>query len=198
MELQAFDDIRHINVYHQEYRRARELAKILDYKDFGNFENVITKAKTACKNSLQSIGDHFGDITEVVNVGWGATAKYPSYELSRYACYLIAMEADSKKQTVALAKTYFALQTRKQELQDQSMEDQQRVYLRNDIKRHNKNLASTANKAGVNNYANFTDAGYIGLYGWMRQTDIHKHKKLKKDEKRSKKSEVLCQKNYHQ
>ena len=170
-----FDQIKHINTYGQEYRLARQLAKVLAYADFGNFENVIIKAKLTCKNSGQNIADHFGDVTEVVDVGSGASARYPSYELSRYACYLIAMEADSRKETVSLAKTYFAIQTRKQEMQDQYLEDQKRFYLRDQLTQHNKSLAKTVDEAKVWNYGAFTDYGYLGLYG-MRNKEILRHK----------------------
>jgi len=183
MDLKVFEQVKNINEHHQEFWKARELAKILEYKDFGNFENVITKAKIACINSWYDVSDHFGDITEMVKLGLWTNKSFPSYVLSRYACYLIVQNADPSKEIVALGQTYFALQTRRQEVQDQFLEDQQRIYLRNEMKTHNKNLASTANKAGVTNHANFTDAGYMWLYGWMRQIDIHTHKKLKKEEK---------------
>ncbi|MFA5748402.1 MAG: DNA damage-inducible protein D [Candidatus Absconditabacterales bacterium] len=175
--MSIFDDIKKINEYGQEYRTARKLAKTLNYIDFGNFENVIRKAKITCQNSGQNVNDHFGDITEMVDLGSGSQRGFSSYKLSRYACYLIAMEAEGGKSEVALAKTYFAIQTRKQEMQDQYMEDNKRLYLREEMKTHNKKLMSTAKEAGVNNYANFNDAGYIGLYG-MRVNQVKKVKKL--------------------
>ncbi len=183
MDLRVFEHVKKINQYHQEYRKARELAKILEYKDFGNFENVIAKAKIACSNSWYPVNDHFGDITEMVQLGLWTNKSFPSYALSRYACYLIMQNADPSKKIVALWQTYFALQTRKQELHDQYMEDSKRVYLREEMKTHNKKLMSTAKEAWVRNYASFTDAWYMWLYGWMRQIDIHKQKKLKKEEK---------------
>jgi len=187
MNIKIFEQTKNINEHHQEFWKARELAKILEYWDYRNFVNVIEKAKVACINSGYDVDEHFGDINEPQksrNQYWEVEWQLISdIKLSRYACYLIVQNADPSKEIVALWQTYFALQTRKQELQNQYAEDQQRVYLRNDVKRHNKNLASTADKAGVTNHANFTDAEYIGLYGWMRQSDIYKHKKLKKDEK---------------
>jgi len=183
MDIKIFEQIKKINEYHQEYWKARELAKILWYLDYRNFTNVVEKAKIACINSWFDVEEHFGDINEMVEIGSWTTRSFSSFSLSRYACYLIVQNADPAKEMVALGQTYFALQTRKQELQDQNLEDKQRIYLRKEMKTHNKNLASTANKAWVTNYANFTDAGYIWLYGGMRQSDIHKNKQLKKDEK---------------
>ena len=175
--MSIFDDIKKVNEYGQEYWTARKLAKSLDYSDFGNFENVIKKAKITCQQSWQESNDHFGDITEMVDLGSGSQRWFPSYQLSRYACYLIAMEADWSKSEVALAKTYFALQTRKQEIHDNHMEDQKRVYLREEMKTHNKKLMSTAKEAGVNNYAWFNDAGYLWLYG-LRSKQVQKVKWL--------------------
>lgn len=172
-----FDQIKKINDQWQEYRLARQLAKTLDYSDFGNFENVIKRAESSCQNSGQEVSDHFGEVTEVVPWGSWAGAPYPSYELSRYACYLIAMEADSRKPVVAQAKTYFAIQTRKQEVSEQLLEDQKRVYLREQVAEHNKSLAKTAKQAWVSHYGNFVDYGYLWLYG-MRNKDILKTKKL--------------------
>jgi len=178
LTMSIFDDIKKMNEYKQEYRTARQLAKTLNYIDFGNFENVIKKAKITCKNSWQSIDDHFGDITEMIDLWSWSQRWFSSYQLSRYACYLIAMEAEGSKSEVALAKTYFAIQTRKQEIQDQYLEDKKRIYLRDQVSQHNKNLAKTAKQAWVFNYGNFVDYGYLWLYG-MRNKDILNKKKLK-------------------
>ena len=175
--MSLFNQIKKINDYGQEYRPARLLAKALEYADFGNFENVIKKAKIACENSNQDISDHFGELAEVVQWWSWVNIEYPSYRLSRYACYLIAMEADSKKSTVALAKSYFALQTRRQELSDQYIEDQKRVELREQVSEHNKSLAKTAKQVWVHNFWSFVDYGYLGLYG-MRHKEILQKKKL--------------------
>jgi DNA-damage-inducible protein D len=129
-----FDAIKKINIHNQEYRQARELAKVLEYADFWNFEGVIKKAQQTCKSSWQDIANHFGESTEMVALGSWSERWFPSYQLSRYACYLIAMEADGSKPQVALAKSYFAIQTRNQELQQQALEDQKRMYLREPCK----------------------------------------------------------------
>lgn len=187
MDIKIFEQTKQINEYQQEVWRARELASILEYREYRNFKPVIEKAKIACINSWYDIDEHFVDIHEPQksrNQYWETEwQNLEDIKLSRYACYLIVQNADPSKEIVALWQTYFALQTRKQELYNQSMEDQQRIYLRKEMKTHNKSLASTADKAWVTNYANFTDAGYMWLYGWRRQSDIHKIKKLKKDEK---------------
>ncbi len=179
MKENLFEKIKNINEHGQEFWYARELAKVLNYSDFGNFENAIKRAKESCKNSKQNIKDHFGDATEMVEIGSNTKRKFPSYKLSRYACYLIAQNGDPRKVEIAKAQTYFAIQTRRQEIQENLVEDQKRVFLRGEMKEHNKNLASAAKQAGVVNYANFQDFGYMGLYGGLRQKDIKIKKKLK-------------------
>jgi len=157
MTSSIFESIKKFNEHGQEYWLARELAKVLEYKDFGNFENVIKKAQESCKNSNQKTKDHFGDVTEMVDIGSGTQREFPSYKLSRYACYLIAQNGDPRKETIAQAQTYFALQTRKQELSEDLLEDRKRVHLRGEMSDHNKKLARTAKEAGVWNYGEFTD-----------------------------------------
>jgi len=147
-----FENVKKVNQYHQEYWSARELAKILDYSDFRNFEKVIVKAKKSCKNAGQSIKNHFVDVTDMIEIGKSASRKIKDTTLSRYACYLIMQNADPNKEVVALGQTYFAIQTRRQEVQEQQIEDQKRVYLRGEIAAHNKHLAQTASQAGVKNY----------------------------------------------
>lgn len=122
MNIKIFEQLKKINEYCQEFWKARELAKALEYKDFGNFENVITKAKMACINSWYDVDLHLGDITEMVEIGSWTTRWFSSYSLSRYACYLIVQNADPSKEIFALWQKYFALQTRRQELQDQSLD----------------------------------------------------------------------------
>jgi DNA-damage-inducible protein D len=174
-----FETLKKINEYHIEYWLAREIAKVLGYTDYRNFEKVIKRAKQSCRNSGQSIKNHFVDVTDMVSIGSGAKRKVTDSNLSRYACYLIMQNADPSKEIVALGQTYFAIQTRRQEVQEQLVEDQKRVFLREEITAHNKHLAITASKAGVRNYGVFTNYGYMGLYGGLKAQDIKSKKKLK-------------------
>lgn len=184
-----FESIKHINEYGEEFWYARELSKILEYKDFRNFELAIFKAMDACKNSGYEILDHFGETTEMVAIGSGAQRGFKSYELSRYACYLIVMNGDSNKKVIALGQTYFAVKTRQQELIEQFDElsdDQKRLAIRREMAEHNKSLVEAAKDAGVETsqeYAVFQNYGYRGLYGGMSAKDIHARKKLKPNEK---------------
>ncbi len=184
----TFENIKHINEYGQEFWYARELARVLEYKDFRNFEQIIFKAMDACKNSGFDIADHFGDVTEMVEIGSKAQRGFPSYMLSRYACYLIVMNGDPRKQIIAVGQTYFAVKTRQQELvdnYDQLTEDQKRIAIRDEIKRHNKSLAEAAQMAGVEtslDYATFQNYGYMGLYGGLTAQGIKRRKGLKKSQ----------------
>lgn len=174
----VFETIKKINTYNSEYWSARQLAKILDYSEYRHFLSVLNRAKQSCKNSGQSIKNHFEDVNDMVSIGSGANRKIQDVHLSRYACYLIMQNADPSKEIVALGQTYFAIQTRRQEMQNQMIEDQKRLYLRGEITAHNKHLAQTATKAGVRNYGVFTNYGYMGLYGGMKMQAIKTKKKL--------------------
>ena len=178
-----FEEIKKINEYGQEYWSARDLMTPLGYIEWRKFEGALERAKEACKNSKQKTEDHFAHAAKMVSLGSEAKREVDDYHLSRYACYLIAQNGDPRKQEIALAQTYFAIQTRKQEMHELLAEDSKRVFLREDIKGQNKNLARAARKAGVIDYGNFQDFGYMGLYGGMRQKDIHIKKKLKPNEK---------------
>jgi DNA-damage-inducible protein D len=178
-----FEEIKKINEYQSEYWSARKIAKILEYADYRNFEMVLKKAKESCKNSGQSIPDHFVDVTDMIEIGKTASREIKDTYLSRYACYLIMQNADPSKEIVALGQTYFAIQTRRQEVQDQQIEDQKRVFLREEITAHNKHLAEAASQAGVTNYGRFTNYGYMGLYGGLSMQQIHAKKRLKPTQK---------------
>ncbi len=183
-----FESIRHVNEYGQEFWYARELSKVLDYKDFRNFELTIFKAMESCENSGFKISDHFGEVTEMVTIGSGAQRGFKSYTLSRYACYLIVMNGDISKKVIALGQTYFAVKTRQQELIDnfdKLSEDQKRLAIRREMAEHNKLLVAAAKDAGVEtslDYAIFQNYGYMGLYGGMKAQDIKEHKGLKNNE----------------
>ena len=182
MKPSIFEELKKINKYGQEYWSARDLAKTLEYSEYRFFIPVIDKAKIACKNSSFSPTDHFEDTHGMISIATGTVREtereLPDVNMSRYACYLAVQSADSGKVIVGKAKSYFAIQTHRQETSDNLIEDSKRVMLRNEMTVHNKKLASAARSAGVFNYANFQDAGYIGLYGGLRQKDIHARKKL--------------------
>ncbi|MDD3862188.1 MAG: DNA damage-inducible protein D [Candidatus Gracilibacteria bacterium] len=182
-----FEKIKKINEYGKEFWSARDLMEPLGYMEWRKFEGAIGRAKESCGNSGQKIEDHFVGADKMIKIALGtakeAVRKLQDYHLSRYACYLIAQNGDPRKPEIALAQTYFAIQTRRQEVQDLLMEDSKRVLLRDEIKESNKNLFKTAKKAGVRDYATFQDFGYMGLYGGLRQKEIHVKKKLKPAQK---------------
>lgn len=181
-----FEQIKKVNEHGKEFWSARDLYKLLGYTEYGKFLPAIERAKEACKNSGQEIDLHFAHVSEPQKSRnqYGETQGQvvADYSLSRYACYLIAQNGDPRKVEIAKAQTYFAIQTRRQEEQELRIEDNKRVMLRGEMKEHNKKLASAAKSAGVTNYANFQDAGYMGLYGGLRQKDVHEKKKLKEKE----------------
>jgi len=178
-----FERIKQANDTGHEFWSSREFSGVLGYGDYRNFEGVIEKAKISCFNSGYRIEDHFVDVTEMVAIGCGATRSIQTIYLSRYACYLIIQNADPKKSIVAHGQTYFAIQTIRQELADKNIKDEQRLVLREEIRQHNVQLADTAKDAGVIqpiDYAIFQNHGYMGLYGGMKQEEIHRRKGLKK------------------
>lgn len=178
-----FEQIKRTNDTGNEYWSGRDFSLILGYSDYRNFEQVIKKAKAACFNSGHRIEDHFVDITEMVDIGSGAQRPVSSVYMSRYACYLIVQNADPTKEIVALGQTYFAVQTRRQEISDKQLEDNRRLMLREEMKKHNVRLAGAAKEAGVikaSDYAIFQNHGYMGLYGGLTSGDVHHRKGLKK------------------
>lgn len=177
-----FERIRRTNDTGAEFWSSRDFAGVIGYTDYRNFEQVIGKARLSCLNSGQRIEDHFVDITEMVGIGSGAERQIRTILLSRYACYLIVQNADPSKEIVALGQTYFAVQTRRQELSDRATEDERRLLLREEIKMHNVRLAGVAKAAGViepQDYAIFQDHGYRGLYGGLGARDLQRRKGLK-------------------
>lgn len=184
----TFENIRHTNEYGQEFWYARELQQALEYSQWRRFEETIGRAKTACLQSENSIEDHFANVGKMVSIGSGAQREIDDIMLSRYACYLIVMNGDPRKQIIAVGQTYFAVKTRQQELvdnYDQLTEDQKRLAIRDEIKRHNKSLAEAAQMAGVEtslDYATFQNYGYMGLYGGLKAQDIKRRKGLKKSQ----------------
>ena len=178
-----FEDIKHIDEFSNEYWLARELQNVLGYSQWRRFENTISKAKTSCDNSNVRVEDHFANIGKMINLGKGGTRNVNDYKLSRYACYLVAQNGDSRKKVIALAQTYFAIQTRKQELSEKEYnelsEDEKRLYRRNQVRKGNYNLNQTAVKSGVKDLARFHNAGYKGLYNGETADAIFKRKKLR-------------------
>lgn len=184
----TFESIRRINEYGAEYWEARELQGVLEYLKWGNFVRVIEKAMAACRNSQQNVNDHFAGVGKMVDLGSSAQREIEDYHLSRYACYLIVQNSDPRKEVVALGQTYFAVQTRRQEIADQIAEldeDSKRLAVRNELRNHNKSLAEAAKQAGVvdaKDYAIFQNKGYQGLYGGLGAKEIHGRKGLKKSQ----------------
>lgn len=187
----TFESIRQQDKQGNEFWSARDLAPLLDYRDWRNFVQVMDKARVACGQSGKSPEDHFGDITKMVTIGSGAQRPLPDVRLTRYACYLIVQNGDPSKPVIANGQTYFAIQTRRQELADdkkfaQLTEDEKRLAIRNELATHNKHLAAAARDAGVEtslDYAIFQDHGYKGLYGGLGNKDIQARKGLKKSQK---------------
>lgn len=178
-----FESIKHIDEDGKEYWLARELQQVLEYKRWDKFCNVINNAMVACKNSDIDTNRQFSQVGKLSRNVNGGKRQLLDYRLSRYACYLIAQEADSRKEVVALAKTYFAIQTRRQELfeKDYSLmsEDEKRLYRRKQTKESNKFLNNAANAAGVKHFDKFHNAGYKGLYNGETADDIAKRKGLR-------------------
>ncbi len=187
----TFEEVRQFDEDGNEFWSARDIAPLLEYQDWRNFMQVVDKARLACEQSGRPVADHFGDVTKMVGIGSGAQRPVPDVHLSRYACYLIVQNGDPAKPVIANGQTYFAMQTRRQELADdakfaQLSEDEKRLAIRNELATHNKHLAAAAKDAGVEtslDYAIFQDHGYKGLYGGLGNKEIHAKKGLKKSQK---------------
>ncbi|MFA7284352.1 MAG: DNA damage-inducible protein D [Candidatus Absconditabacterales bacterium] len=185
MSIALFEENKQINEYDQPYWTARDMCKILGYSDYRNFLKVVEKGRLACKNSGQEPSDHFVEFNEMIQTGKGAKRLMDNIKLSRYACYLMVQNADPSKQIVAQGQTYFATQTRKQEAYEarkQLADDQRRMEVRSEMAVHNKKLIGVARQAGVVNYGQFQDAGYIGLYGGLRKKQLAEKKGLDPEE----------------
>lgn len=188
---QTFEELRKVDEFGNEYWTARNLAKVLDYSEYRHFLPVIAKAKDACRNSGHAVQDHFEDFLVMVKIGSGAKRELADVRLSRYACYLIVQNGDPTKPVIANGQTYFAIQTRRQELADNATfqrlkEDEKRLFLRNELKTHNKQLVEAAQQAGVQtqlDFAVFQNHGYKGLYGGLDAQGIHRRKGLKKSQR---------------
>jgi DNA-damage-inducible protein D len=183
MKDNIFESIKRIDNNSAEYWSSRDLAKVLEYTDYRNFLTVIEKAKVSCENSGEVINNHFVEANDMVQIGSGAEKPVETIYLSRYACYLIVQNSNPTKVVVAKGQTYFAIQTRRQETADNLVEDNSRVFLREEMKKHNTSLMKTASVAGVESFAIFQNHGYKGLYGGLTMQDIHTKKKLKKSQK---------------
>ena len=185
---EIFENLKHINEYGQEFWYARELQSALEYSQWRYLKEAIERAKTACTNSGQNMTDHFAEVRKMVEIGSNAKREIEDIALSRYACYLIVMNGDPRKEVIALGQTYFAVKTRQQELiedYDRLTEEQKRLAIRNEMKRHNSALASAAQEAGVKqpvDFAIFQNYGYMGLYNGLKAQDIKTRKGLKKNQ----------------
>ena len=185
---EIFENLKHINEYGQEFWYARELQVALEYSQWRYLKEAIERAKTACTNSGQNMTDHFAEVRKMVEIGSNAKREIEDIALSRYACYLIVMNGDPRKEVIALGQTYFAVKTRQQELiedYDRLNEEQKRLAIRNEMKRHNSALANAAQGAGVKqpvDFAIFQNYGYMGLYNGLKAQDIKVRKGLKKNQ----------------
>jgi DNA-damage-inducible protein D len=186
----TFEELKHHTDGKSEFWYARDLQIVLDYSSWDKFKRLILKAISACDNSGQKSGNHFSQVGKMVQIGSGSQREIEDYQLSRYACYLIVQNGDPSKPVIANGQTYFAIQTRRQELADDEMfqrlkEDEKRLFLRHEMKEHNKKLVEAAQQAGVESnldFAIFQNHGYKGLYGGLDAKGIHQRKGLKKSQ----------------
>jgi DNA-damage-inducible protein D len=176
-----FENIKKIDKDSVEYWEARELMLVLGYPKWEKAEDVIARAARACINSGQAVDNHFHRLVKMVNIGSNTVRQVRDWKLDRYACYLIAQNGDSKKPEIAMAQTYFAIQTRKHEIFEQLSDVDKRLFIRGEVTDQNKKLFSTAKNAGVTKFGSFNSAGYKGLYG-MPLGEIENKKGIKKGE----------------
>lgn len=186
---ETFESIKHVDEYGYEFWYARELQSVLEYTEWRNFQKLIEKAQTACENSDMAVDECFVEVNKTSPMPNGGVKLIDDYILSRYACYLIVMNGDPRKEVIAVGQTYFAVKTRQQELidhYDELSDDQKRLAIRKEMIAHNKSLAEAAQMVGVEagrDFAIFQNKGYQGLYGGLGVKEIHERKGLKKNEK---------------
>ena len=176
-----FESTKRIDKNGIEYWTARELFPLFGYSTWQKFEEVLTRAMNSAFKSGQSIENHFNRLTKMVDVGSNAKRIIKDWKLDRYACYLVAQNGDSKIAEIAVAQTYFAIQTRKQEIFDNLPDTERRLFIRGEVKNENKKLFKTAKQAGVSNFGLFNDAGYKGLYG-SSLSEVESKKRINKGE----------------
>jgi DNA-damage-inducible protein D len=188
--ISPFESIKRTTEDGAEYWSARELAPVLDYAKWQNFEVAIKRAMTACETSGYAVSDHFTAVSKLIEAGKGAKREVQDHHLSRYACYLVVQNGDPEKPAIAAGQTYFAIRTREAELTEEALaagmsEDQLRLYVRARLTDYNKELAAAAYDTGVltrQDFATFQDHGYRGLYAGETAADIHARKGLKKNQ----------------
>lgn len=178
---QGFEDIKEVDENGIEFWTARKLFPLLGYATWQAFDEVVTRAARAALNSGQIVDDHFSQLTKLVDIGSGGKRAVKDWKLDRYACYLIAQNGDAKIPQIALAQTYFAIQTRRQEIFDKLPDAEKRLFIRGEVTNENKKLFRTAKEAGVSHFGLFNDAGYRGLYG-APLSDVEARKGIKKGE----------------
>jgi DNA-damage-inducible protein D len=167
------------SVYEQdgiEYWLARELQELLGYTDWRNFLNAVEKAKESCKTTGEAVLDHFVDVTKMVKIGSGAERKQDDIMLTRYACYLIAQNGDPKKEQIAFAQSYFAIQTRKQELLEERIRLNERLQDREKLAATETELSKNIYERGVDNkgFANIRSKGDWALFGGLTTSNMKK------------------------
>ena len=177
----GFEDIKKVDENGIEYWEARQLLPLLGYENWQKSEDVIGRAARACINSGEAVDNHFNRTVKIVKIGLNTAREIRDYQLDRYACYLIAQNGDPNKPEIALAQTYFAIQTRRQEIFEKLSDDSKRLFIREEVSSQNKKLSSTAKKAGVTQFGLFNDAGYQGLYG-LPLSKLEQKKGIKKGE----------------
>lgn len=187
-EYAPFEELRRVDEFGTEFWFARDLAKALEYDEWRNFNKALERAMLSCHHSNMPVQNHFVEVNKMVELGSGSRRSVKDYRLSRYACYLVVQNGDPRKKIIALGQTYFAIQTRRQEIADAFNdldEDSKRLVVRGDVRHWNLMLADAAEKAGIatqRDYALFQNAGYQGLYGGLTARDIHERKNLKKNQ----------------